>query len=77
MGVFSCQADLEIAQRLEHLRQSQNEELPTEEEMASRLANLKGLPTNHYTSSSMAGAYSCPDTRTQGQQADDLLTQVD
>ncbi|KAK3854602.1 hypothetical protein Pcinc_038938 [Petrolisthes cinctipes] len=69
-------ADLEIAQRLEHLRQSQNEELPTEEEMVSRLANLKGLPANHYATSSSAGAYNRPDTRTQGQQSDDLLVQV-
>lgn len=68
-------ADLEIAQRLQNLRQSQMENLPTEEEMASRLAHLKGLPEDHYTKASTA-AFQPPDTRTQTQKASDLLVQV-
>lgn len=69
-------ADLEIAQRLENLRRSQADTLPTEEEMASRLAHLKGLPADHYTKTSAIAAYQHPDTRTQSQKTDDLLSQV-
>lgn len=67
-------ADLEIAQRLENLRKHQADELPTEEEMASRLANLKGLPPDHYTKPSMQ--HQRPDIRTDGQKANDLITQA-
>lgn len=68
------QADLEIAQRLESLRKSQAEELPTEEEMASRLASLKGLPPDHYIKPAIQ--HQRPDIRTDGQKAYDLVTQV-
>lgn len=70
------QADLEIAQRLESLRKSQTDRLPTEEEMASRLAHLKGLPADHYTKASAVATYQHPDIRTQSQKTDDLLSQV-
>ncbi|KAK7078212.1 hypothetical protein SK128_003329 [Halocaridina rubra] len=70
-------ADLEIAQRLENLRKSHSETLPTEEEMASRLAHLKGLPSDHYSkSNATADAYQRPDIRTQGQMTEDLLKQA-
>ncbi|XP_042236437.1 uncharacterized protein LOC121875807 [Homarus americanus] len=68
-------ADLEIAQRLQNLRKSQSDNVPTEEEMASRLAHLKGLPADHYAKTSTV-AYQPPDARTQGQRTDDLLSQV-
>lgn len=71
---FPVQADLEIAQRLENLRKSQTKELPTEEEMASRLAHLKGLPPDHYIKPAIQ--HQQPDTRTEGQKADDLISQV-
>lgn len=67
-------ADLEIAQRLENLRKSHIDELPTEEEMASRLAHLKGLPPDHYNKPSIV--HQPPDTRTDGQKADDLISQA-
>lgn len=68
-------ADLEIAQRLESLRKRHNENIPTEEEMASRLAQMKGLPSDHYNRQQTA-AYQRPDTRTNIERSDDLLTQV-
>lgn len=68
-------ADLEIAQRLESLRKRHNENIPTEEEMASRLAQIKGLPADHYNRQQTA-AYQRPDTRTNVERSDDLLTQV-
>nr|XP_045600822.1 abscission/NoCut checkpoint regulator-like [Procambarus clarkii]XP_045600823.1 abscission/NoCut checkpoint regulator-like [Procambarus clarkii]XP_045600824.1 abscission/NoCut checkpoint regulator-like [Procambarus clarkii]XP_045600825.1 abscission/NoCut checkpoint regulator-like [Procambarus clarkii] len=68
-------ADLEIAQRLQNLRQSHMDSLPTEEEMASRLAHLKGLPADHYTKPQGA-IHQPPDTRTQAEKADGLLSQV-
>lgn len=75
--VFSLQADLEIAQRLENLRRSDTENLPTEEEMASRLAQLKGLPSDHYSRTSAASAaYQRPDQRTDVEKTQDLLSQV-
>lgn len=67
-------ADLEIAQRLENLRKSHIAEVPTEEEMASRLAHLKGLPEDHYVKPSIV--HQQPDTRTDGQKADDLVAQA-
>lgn len=67
-------ADLEIAQRLESLRKRSNENIPTEEEMASRLAQIKGLPADHYNRPQ--AAYQRPDTRTNVERSDDLLTQV-
>ncbi|XP_047484897.1 uncharacterized protein LOC125036367 [Penaeus chinensis] len=70
-------ADLEIAQRLENLRKSDSENLPTEEEMASRLAQLKGLPSDHYArTSAAAAAYQPPDQRTEVDKAQDLLSQA-
>lgn len=71
-------ADLEIAQRLESLRHSHTENVPTEEEMATRLAQLKGLPTDHYKTSqnTAAASYQRPDVRSQGQRSEDLLMQV-
>ena len=48
---------------------------PSEEEMAVRLANLKGLPSDHYTKPT--NIYKPPDTRTQVEKADDLLSQVE
>lgn len=68
-------ADLEIAQRLESLRKRHNENIPTEEEMASRLAQIKGLPSDHYNRQQTA-AYQRPDTRTNIERSDDLLAQV-
>ncbi|CAL4082342.1 unnamed protein product, partial [Meganyctiphanes norvegica] len=67
-------ADLEIAQRLETLRKRHNENIPTEEEMASRLAQIKGLPSDHYIRTQPA--YQRPDTRSNIEKSDDLLTQV-
>jgi len=67
-------ADLEIAQRLESLRKRHNENIPTEEEMASRLAQIKGLPSDHYNQPQ--AAYQRPDIRTNVERTDDLLTQV-
>ncbi|XP_066940447.1 uncharacterized protein [Macrobrachium rosenbergii] len=71
-------ADLDLAHRLENLRKSHSEIIPTEEEMASRLAQLKGLPSDHYhkTQSSGAASYVKPDGRTQSQKVEDLLEQV-
>ncbi|XP_076064625.1 uncharacterized protein LOC143038866 [Oratosquilla oratoria] len=68
-------ADLEIAQRLENLKQTP-EKVPSEDEMAARLAQLKGLPQNSTRMSAAAAAYSRPETRTRVEQSKDLLTQV-
>ncbi|XP_064093185.1 uncharacterized protein LOC135205859 isoform X2 [Macrobrachium nipponense] len=70
-------ADLDLAHRLENLRKSHAEVIPTEEEMASRLAQLKGLPSDHYHKTQNSGAsYVKPDGRTQNQKVEDLLEQV-
>lgn len=60
-------------QRLQQLRGS-GEYVPTENEMAERLAKLKGLPSDHYTKSS--APVLSTDTRTDQQKADDLIAQV-
>lgn len=66
-------ADLEIVQRLQQLRGS-GESVPTEDEMAERLAKLKGLPSDHYTRPS--APVRTTDTRTDQQKADDLIAQA-
>lgn len=73
--MITFQADIEIADRLEKLRKTHVEEVPTEEEMALRLAKLKGLQSDHYTKPSNH-AYLPPDLRTQVEKSEDLLKQV-
>ncbi|KAF2353403.1 hypothetical protein FHG87_015840 [Trinorchestia longiramus] len=69
-----AKADLDIVQRLQHLRGSTA--APSEAEMAERLAKLKGLPADYYTRSSAAHPALASDNRSDVQKAQDLLSQA-
>lgn len=69
--------DLEIVRRLEKLREERHavKNVPTEDEIAHRLALLRGQNADHPQSSS-SKVYIAPDTRSAEQKTQDLLSQL-
>ena len=67
--------DIDLVNRLQQLKQSERDKLPTEDEVSARLAALKGLPSDYYKKKQTV-AYQPPVRQSQTQQVDSLLNQV-
>lgn len=70
-------ADIEIAERLERLREKPKCEVETEEQLEDRLAAIKGMdPSRYKESKNNKSVVLKTDRRTQQEQIDDLLEEI-
>ncbi|XP_013402843.1 abscission/NoCut checkpoint regulator [Lingula anatina] len=70
--------DIEIARRLEKLREKPKDvpPVPDEQAVAARLAKLRGQDPSNMTKAPNTKFYQAPDTRTAAKQTEDLLDEI-
>uniref|UniRef100_T1GXM2 Uncharacterized protein n=1 Tax=Megaselia scalaris TaxID=36166 RepID=T1GXM2_MEGSC len=70
--IISKNLDSVLSKRLQNLKSEDNKNLPTDEDISTRLADLKGMPQKNYNYSDLLVS---KDHRTEKEKIDDLLKQ--